>query len=250
MTQKAIILQKWCNKKNHHINSRYIPTWRDVLATGHVTSTCTTLIIIGCLHMRLISLNKLRNFWVEILKRPCNSYWLPTQTFTSNLFNVLLYSIWHILTFSTPKNWTKHWSKKLRGRRMKSNQKQQQIHREEQLRQWNLENTNLFCFYALLANLHLQSYQIYITPTLSIARMAWHRANLQACKESLRWRRNQEKNSDQEKVGFWPMDELHHPWHNICSLIHTKCNPKSYDSGIKYHMTLNIIFTVLPCYYN
>ena len=32
---------------------------------------------------------------------------------------------------------------------------------------------------------------------------------------------------------------------NICSLIRKKCHPKSYHGDIKYHMTLNIIFTVL-----
>ena len=30
---------------------------------------------------------------------------------------------------------------------------------------------------------------------------------------------------------------------NICSLVH-KCNLESYHSDIKYHMTLNIIFSV------
>ena len=32
---------------------------------------------------------------------------------------------------------------------------------------------------------------------------------------------------------------------NICSLIHEKCHPKSYHVDIKYHMTLNIIFSVI-----
>ena len=32
---------------------------------------------------------------------------------------------------------------------------------------------------------------------------------------------------------------------NISSLIHKKCRPKSYHSDIKYHMTLNIIFSVV-----
>jgi hypothetical protein len=31
----------------------------------------------------------------------------------------------------------------------------------------------------------------------------------------------------------------------ICSLIHHKCHPKSYHSDIKYHMTLNIILSVV-----
>ena len=33
---------------------------------------------------------------------------------------------------------------------------------------------------------------------------------------------------------------------NTCSLIHKKCHPKSYHSDIKYRLTLNIIFSVLP----
>ena len=33
---------------------------------------------------------------------------------------------------------------------------------------------------------------------------------------------------------------------NICSLIHKKCHPGSYHSGIKFRMTLNIIFIVAP----
>jgi hypothetical protein len=32
---------------------------------------------------------------------------------------------------------------------------------------------------------------------------------------------------------------------NICWLIHKKCHPKSYHSDIKYHMTLNIMFSVV-----
>ena len=32
---------------------------------------------------------------------------------------------------------------------------------------------------------------------------------------------------------------------NICSLVHKKCHPKSYHSNIKYHITLNIIFSVV-----
>ena len=31
---------------------------------------------------------------------------------------------------------------------------------------------------------------------------------------------------------------------NICSLIHKKCHPKHYYIDIKYHMTLNTIFSV------
>jgi hypothetical protein len=31
----------------------------------------------------------------------------------------------------------------------------------------------------------------------------------------------------------------------ICSLIHKKCHPKSYHSDTKYHMTQNIIFSVV-----
>ena len=30
---------------------------------------------------------------------------------------------------------------------------------------------------------------------------------------------------------------------NICRLIHKKCYPKSYHNDIKYHMTLNTIFS-------
>ena len=33
-------------------------------------------------------------------------------------------------------------------------------------------------------------------------------------------------------------------YYSICSLIHKKCHPKNYHSDIKYHMTLNIIFSV------
>jgi hypothetical protein len=32
---------------------------------------------------------------------------------------------------------------------------------------------------------------------------------------------------------------------NNCPLIHKKCHPKSYHSDIKYHMTPNIIFSVV-----
>jgi hypothetical protein len=31
---------------------------------------------------------------------------------------------------------------------------------------------------------------------------------------------------------------------NICLLIHKKCHPKSYHSDMKYHMVLNIVFSV------
>ena len=47
-----------------------------------------------------------------------------------------------------------------------------------------------------------------------------------------------------KKVGFWPINELIHHHDNICSLIHKKCHPKSYHNDIKWHMTLNIIFSV------
>ena len=33
---------------------------------------------------------------------------------------------------------------------------------------------------------------------------------------------------------------------NICSLIQKKCHMKSYYNDIKYHMTLNMIFSVVP----
>ena len=32
---------------------------------------------------------------------------------------------------------------------------------------------------------------------------------------------------------------------NICKLIHQKCHPKSYYNGVKYHMTQNIIFSII-----
>ena len=41
------------------------------------------------------------------------------------------------------------------------------------------------------------------------------------------------------------MDEFIHHHDNICSLIHKKCHLESYHSGIKYHMTLNIILSVV-----
>ena len=44
---------------------------------------------------------------------------------------------------------------------------------------------------------------------------------------------------------FWPMVDSSIIHDNISSLIHKKCHPKSYQSDIKYHVTLNIIFSVL-----
>ena len=67
------------------------------------------------------------------------------------------------------------------------------FHQQEQLRQWNLANTNLFYFYTLLANMHLQSHQHYITPRLSLATS--HQTNSQTRKEFLGWRRTQKKSS-------------------------------------------------------
>ena len=32
---------------------------------------------------------------------------------------------------------------------------------------------------------------------------------------------------------------------NVCKPINTKCDPKTYHSDIKYHTTLNIIFSVV-----
>ena len=49
----------------------------------------------------------------------------------------------------------------------------------------------------------------------------------------------------QEKVRFWPMDDSSIIHDNTCSLIHEKCHLKSYHSDIKYHMTLNITFSVV-----
>ena len=51
----------------------------------------------------------------------------------------------------------------------------------------------------------------------------------------------------QEKVGFWPMDECTHP-SSMTMFVHLyikKCHMKSYHSDIKYHMTLNIISSVV-----
>ena len=43
--------------------------------------------------------------------------------------------------------------------------------------------------------------------------------------------------------GQWMNSSIIHD--DICSLIHIKCHPRSYYSDIKYHMTLNIIFSVV-----
>ena len=49
----------------------------------------------------------------------------------------------------------------------------------------------------------------------------------------------------QEKIGFWPMDEIiYHPWQYLFT-YHKKCHLKTYHSYIKYHMTVNITFNVL-----
>jgi hypothetical protein len=32
---------------------------------------------------------------------------------------------------------------------------------------------------------------------------------------------------------------------NICSFSHKECHPEGYHSDLKYHMTLNIVFSVL-----
>ena len=34
-------------------------------------------------------------------------------------------------------------------------------------------------------------------------------------------------------------------YNNICSLIHEKCHPKNYHGDVKYHTTINIIFSVV-----
>jgi hypothetical protein len=44
------------------------------------------------------------------------------------------------------------------------------------------------------------------------------------------------------------MNELTIIYDNICSLIHENCHLKSYHSGIKHHMTLNITFSVAGGY--
>jgi hypothetical protein len=43
-------------------------------------------------------------------------------------------------------------------------------------------------------------------------------------------------------LGKWMNSSIIHD--NNCSLIHKKCHPKSYHSDLKYHMTINIIFSV------
>ena len=49
----------------------------------------------------------------------------------------------------------------------------------------------------------------------------------------------------QEKVGFWPMNELIIIHDNTYSLIYKKCHPQTYHSDNKCHVTLNIIFGVI-----
>ena len=44
-------------------------------------------------------------------------------------------------------------------------------------------------------------------------------------------------------MGQWMNSSIMHD--NICSLIHKKCHPKSCHSDIKYHMTLNIMYSVV-----
>ena len=44
-------------------------------------------------------------------------------------------------------------------------------------------------------------------------------------------------------LGYWMNSSI--IYDSICSLIHMKCPLKSHQSGIKCHMTLNIIFRVL-----
>ena len=45
--------------------------------------------------------------------------------------------------------------------------------------------------------------------------------------------------------GQWTNSSIIHG--NVCSLIHKKCHPKSCHSDIKYHMTLNIVFSASVC---
>ena len=49
---------------------------------------------------------------------------------------------------------------------------------------------------------------------------------------------------DERRWGFgqWMSSSIIHD--NICSLIHKNCHPKSYHIDIKYHMILNITFSV------
>ena len=51
--------------------------------------------------------------------------------------------------------------------------------------------------------------------------------------------------ADKRRWGFgqWMNSSIIHD--NTCSLIHDRCYPKSNHSYIKYHMTLNIIFSVV-----
>jgi hypothetical protein len=50
---------------------------------------------------------------------------------------------------------------------------------------------------------------------------------------------------DERSMGFaqWMNTSIIHD--NICPLNHKKRHPKTYHSDIKYHMTLNIIFSVV-----
>jgi hypothetical protein len=50
---------------------------------------------------------------------------------------------------------------------------------------------------------------------------------------------------DKRRYGFgkWMNSSVIH--NNICSLSHKKCHPKNYSSGIKYHVTLNNIYSVV-----
>lgn len=65
----------------------------EVLSNGNLVELETTFrcvrIIINFLHIRLVSLHKLRDFKVETHKRPCNSYRLPTQMLASSRLNLL-----------------------------------------------------------------------------------------------------------------------------------------------------------------
>ena len=43
----------------------------------------------------------------------------------------------------------------------------------------------------------------------------------------------------------WQMHEPNVSWNNnTCKLVYDKCSQKSHHNDIKYHMTLNIIFSV------
>ena len=54
--------------------------------------------------------------------------------------------------------------------------------------------------------------------------------------------------ADKRRYGFghWMNSSIIHD--NICKLIHKKCHLKSYHSDIKYLVTLNTIFSVVPPY--